>query len=261
MTSGDIDRALFRHFHNYEYKLLNTFVFGGWECDFFAQSTSGYFIEVEIKVSRSDFFVDFKKDKHDIFKALHDKKKILVRKCSYGRGGGDIVVKNFSYDKLELQGYRPRSYGYTGEEVNGWNELVEYGYGPGTKRYIVNDWDFKRVYLRRTSPKDLRAPATRIEYIELETREYPNQYWFAVPTGLVKPEEVPGYAGLIYVDDEKKPTLIRKAPFLHKRKMNLNHTLLKKYYNLWKYHLSIDRQIEILNEKQDEITENDNNHE
>ena len=57
---GMIQEHLFRYFGNYQYKLCNTQVFS-WESDFFAMSReSRYFIEAEIKISRSDFFVDFK---------------------------------------------------------------------------------------------------------------------------------------------------------------------------------------------------------
>jgi hypothetical protein len=60
MNSIDIKKSLAHAFHNYQYKLYNTYVFG-WESDFFAISRSGYSIEVEIKISRGDFKNDFKK--------------------------------------------------------------------------------------------------------------------------------------------------------------------------------------------------------
>lgn len=60
MTASDISHLLLCEFSNYDYKLCNTYVFG-WESDFFAVSTSEYCIEVEIKVSKSDFKADFLK--------------------------------------------------------------------------------------------------------------------------------------------------------------------------------------------------------
>lgn len=60
MNSSYIKNQLSAMFSNYEYKLHNTYVFE-WESDFFAISKSGYSVEVEIKISRSDFLADFKK--------------------------------------------------------------------------------------------------------------------------------------------------------------------------------------------------------
>jgi hypothetical protein len=65
----EIYRELYRHFQNYDYRLSNTFVYE-WESDFFAQSKSGYFVEVEVKVSRGDYFRDFVKPKHNLFKDI-----------------------------------------------------------------------------------------------------------------------------------------------------------------------------------------------
>lgn len=50
-------------FNNYNYILCNTYIFG-WESDFFAISKSGYSVEVEIKISKSDFKADFNKNHH-----------------------------------------------------------------------------------------------------------------------------------------------------------------------------------------------------
>jgi len=68
MTTREVHEAVKAFFGNYEYPLLNTFVFT-WESDFFAISKSGYSVEVEVKVSRADFKKDFthKTDKHILF--------------------------------------------------------------------------------------------------------------------------------------------------------------------------------------------------
>lgn len=71
MKTQDIHKKLRSLFLNYDYKLENSFIYK-WESDFFAISKSGYSIEVEIKVSKSDFNADFKKEiikgvlKHDL---------------------------------------------------------------------------------------------------------------------------------------------------------------------------------------------------
>lgn len=66
MTFADIIVALRRQFHDYRYIVTNTYIFRhDWESDFFCISNSGLAIEVEVKVSLSDFMADFRKaDKH-----------------------------------------------------------------------------------------------------------------------------------------------------------------------------------------------------
>lgn len=56
-----IGKALRSMFRTNDYKLHNTFIYN-WESDFFCVSASGYAIEVEIKISKSDFKADFKKE-------------------------------------------------------------------------------------------------------------------------------------------------------------------------------------------------------
>jgi hypothetical protein len=56
----DIKSALSSRFSNYMYDLFNTYVYG-WESDYFSISKTGYTVEVEIKVSKSDFKADFNK--------------------------------------------------------------------------------------------------------------------------------------------------------------------------------------------------------
>lgn len=76
IKSFDILKSVRSFFINYEYKLFNSYLYA-WECDFFAISSSGYAVEVEVKVSRSDFFADFKKEeKHRLFN--NHKKTVIV---------------------------------------------------------------------------------------------------------------------------------------------------------------------------------------
>lgn len=68
-------------FHNHEHKMLNKYIFRrDWESDFFCVSKSGYTIEVEVKMSRSDFLADFAKSKHKLFKAVQEHKQYLVER-------------------------------------------------------------------------------------------------------------------------------------------------------------------------------------
>lgn len=121
-----------------------------WESDYLALTKSGYLYEGEVKISRSDFKADFKKEK----------KHTLLRE---------------SYEKLE----------------------------------------------------------------GLEGKLRPHYFFYAVPEGLIQEEEVPEYAGLIYMT-EYFPYYkwVKQAPLLHKEKFTDEELNLqdKFYYNMvsWK---------------------------
>ena len=71
LTEGRIQGFLnSKYAGNCKYKVPNVYVFKhDWESDFFVLKHNGYSYEFEIKISRSDFFADFKKEsKHSILK-------------------------------------------------------------------------------------------------------------------------------------------------------------------------------------------------
>lgn len=65
----------------------------------------------------------------------------------------------------------------------------------------------------------------------------PNYFYYAVPTGLIGVEDVPDYAGLVYVDENKRLVIKKKAPQLHKDKYTDSELNLgeKFYYNMVKW--------------------------
>jgi hypothetical protein len=195
MNAKDILEQLYSHFANYEYKLNNTYVFD-WESDFFAKSKSGYFIECEIKVSRSDFFVDFKKDKHLLFKDVVAGKSHHVYRNPHYASGDYLGVEKIAYMALDRHRIDPT------------NQLIERNYtsfhkrNSGdprlTKRYIVNDWAFNRISIRYEEKSEW-AKASSVKIKPMNEIKIPHQFYYVVPEGLVNLEEVPKYAGLIYV--------------------------------------------------------------
>lgn len=58
----------------------------------------------------------------------------------------------------------------------------------------------------------------------------PNRFYYACPVDLIKVDEVPGYAGLIYVDQNGRLSVVKKAPLLHKLKNVKEEDLADKYY-------------------------------
>lgn len=241
-----IQEYLFKHFENYTYKLTNSIVFA-WESDFLCRSDSSYFVETEIKISRSDFFADFNKPKHKLFEALRAGKKILVETRSWGEKHGDIIA---TYRQpLILSNYGPfrRFGGYRKNDHNNW----EYCCYNGKWGCWVNDWGNTNVTYEE---KKVYAPVSTISYIKLEERQIPHQFYFAVPAGLVDKSEIPDYAGLLYVKN-KQIKMIKKAPYLHKREMNLDSILLTKFHALWAFKQTMTERIEmteLYNEKQNE---------
>lgn len=47
---------------------------------------------------------------------------------------------------------------------------------------------------------------------------YPNRFWYVTPVGLVAESDLPDFAGLIEITDNRFVNVIRKAPQLHKEK-------------------------------------------
>ena len=80
------------------------------------------------------------------------------------------------------------------------------------------------------------------EYYLVENHKRPNFFYYVVPKDLIEVDEVPSYAGLIYIDNEikygSKFIIKKKAPQLHKVKYTDEELNLveKFYYNMdnWK---------------------------
>lgn len=72
----------------------------------------------------------------------------------------------------------------------------------------------------------------------------PNKFCFAVPEGLITVNELPDYAGLIYVS-EIGIKIIKQPKFLHKEKLFKNNFFLKQMMNKFYY-----RHLDLVNELQ-----------
>ena len=68
----------------------------------------------------------------------------------------------------------------------------------------------------------------------VEGHKRPNYFYYATPPDLIKAEDVPEYAGLVYVDENEGIKTIKKAPCLHKEKIEDGELNLgeKFYYNM-----------------------------
>lgn len=228
MDSSEIYKALYRYYANYEYKLSNSYIYN-WESDFFGMSKAGYFLEVEVKVSRNDYFRDYIKDKHRLFSDMIAGKSHTIDRRE---GRGDVVCSFMSGDLISQYG----------EYARHLSQFGDWAYENRNGKFGVwaNDYGNTAVKWRRI---DCYSPATHISFHEIEKMRCPNQLYFCCPAGLIKPDEIPDYAGLLYCDNGIE--VIKKAPYLHKRKQDLKEVLLSKFYNLWNYKVSLENKIEV----------------
>lgn len=74
----------------------------------------------------------------------------------------------------------------------------------------------------------------KIEYIKYQEEQIhdfrPNKFYYVVPENLIKLDEIPKYAGLLYIDDLNQIIIVKEAPFLHKNKLNFNDKFVDKFY-------------------------------
>ena len=58
----------------------------------------------------------------------------------------------------------------------------------------------------------------------------PNRFYYVVPDGMVSPDEIPKYAGLICVQQQHL-VIVKRAPFIHKVKRDYRKILCDKFYD------------------------------
>lgn len=61
----------------------------------------------------------------------------------------------------------------------------------------------------------------------------PNRFYFAVPRGLIKPDELPSYCGLFYINKDGSVKKIKEGKLLKKEREIDYEKLCKKFYYAW----------------------------
>ena len=64
--------------------------------------------------------------------------------------------------------------------------------------------------------------------------QIPNQFYYCCPDGMITADQLPPYAGLIYITDNRGVNgvnIVKKAPYIHKEKLNFYKILCEKFYN------------------------------
>lgn len=97
--------------------------------------------------------------------------------------------------------------------------------------YESYEWN-KRNY---ASIEDYKARLKPTDGYYIANHKKPNFFYYAVPEGMIRPDEVPEYAGLVYVPETSGSLrIVRKAPQLHKEKYKDSELNLgEKFYYNW----------------------------
>lgn len=216
MKADNIYKALRAKFRDNKYVLENSYIFN-WECDFFYQTSTGYYVEIEVKVSRSDFKADFKKEKHLHFNRVMNGVKHYVTRTHQAFK----VVYEELVSKVDEKGVRCLDDSGNIIRVPSGKKLmtviecleqnIEKSFSSTTRRLISYEPFSSGIYIHKT-------PKT------------PHKFYFACPSGLILPEEVPKYAGLLWVEEDGNIKVKKNAKFLHKENTDLKQVLLDKFF-------------------------------
>lgn len=97
------------------------------------------------------------------------------------------------------------------------------------------DWKADALKTRSVGPWAAREEVTKHLLLERADVRGPSQFWYACPTGLLRTDELPAWAGLIYFDG-CHPTQVKPAPRLHRQVVSTavrTHAMSVLY---WRFH-------------------------
>lgn len=162
MTEVEIIKVLARRLDNrkYLYQIPNAFIYG-WECDYWACTKDGVTKEFEIKTSRSDYFNDAKKDKHQIDNGAnyfyYVVPKDLVKPEEVDKKYGLIYVWETGYMEIVK---KPRS--LNNGRFENWKMLAN-------KMY----WRYREMWKKKYIAKEITVDEYQQGFnIELEKEDY-----------------------------------------------------------------------------------------
>ena len=101
------------------------------------------------------------------------------------------------------------------------------------KHTILREGTHQVKKYRYKFDQETKKTVTDHYYVTKEWKFRPNRFYYCVPENLIKIEEVPEYAGLMYVIGDKVKT-VKEAKFIHKEKLDLIKPLCDKFYYYWK---------------------------
>lgn len=196
LTEKKIQKALLNKFDSHKYKFINVYYFNN-ESDWLSFLPTGYCYEIEVKISRSDFKADFKKPRHEVRSSNDLGNKYYIEKRS---------------DTAKMMSNPDWSF------CKNFPELV---FAEERHSWRVSETVLSLYY----------TPFTPITFREIKNRQLPNKFFYAVPEGLVKPEEVPDYAGLLYITEDLQVKKVKDGKFIHKEFLKPERLFDKTYHN------------------------------
>jgi hypothetical protein len=102
------------------------------------------------------------------------------------------------------------------------------------KHSIMNEGTYMvKKYKYHTDPATKKRISEHY-HAPAEWKFKPNKFYYCVPENLIQKEEVPDYAGLMYVSKYGVVTTIKEPKFIHKEKLDLQKPLCDKFYYYWK---------------------------
>ena len=157
-----------------------------------------------------------------------------------GGSGANVRLKNLTEEKIQEAIYQHgflshSSIKYYTENlwIYGWESdiwiMTKSGYSYETEIKISRN-DFKNDFKHKKN-KHLLLESNDAA----ENKRKPNYFYYAVPEGLISVEEVPEYAGLLYIvplsDTYNRVDVVKKAPQIHKDKADIEFlNLIDKFY-------------------------------
>jgi hypothetical protein len=124
------------------------------------------------------------------------------------------------------------------------------------KHRILSEGVYSKKKYRRIWNETKTQKISENYYTDVPWNFRPNKFYYCVPEGMITEEEVPPYAGLMYVRGNQQYAsvfTIKEPPFIHKEKLSLEEKLCQKFYYYWKdeeKHNMILEQKKILYENQ-----------
>lgn len=197
MTETKIQKALFEYYKHHRYKFLNIYFFKN-ESDWLSFLQNGMCYEIEIKISRSDFKADKKKERFN--KYLNNSNSELFTKQ-----GREVITQHPSFDLTreypELTIARIR---------NEFNRM--------THEYQES------FYLSFIS-------SCEVSFEQKENQNIPNKFFYAVPENLISVDELPSNCGLLYIRDDFSVVKVKEPKFIHKNILSATRAFNKAYYS------------------------------
>mgnify|MGYP003599660712 FL=1 len=121
----------------------------------------------------------------------------------------EVIIPNFYFGWYEMDVFRLTSSGFVTE------------YEIKTSRADLKN-DFKKSRFVQINPKDPNDKIEIFKHEEIDKGSHKaNKFFFVVPEGLVKPEEIPKNCGLIYYEKRFETFReVKPAKFIHKNKFD-----------------------------------------